>query len=82
MNWACATIRNFESKNQRPAQAGRQLEGETMNKLPAIAGALAGSLAALACVAIITGAVTWAELIGGAVALAAIVAGLIIISEG
>ena len=53
-----------------------------MNKLPAIAGALAGSLAALACVAIITGAVTWAELIAGAVALAAIVAGLIIISEG
>jgi len=53
-----------------------------MNKLPAIAGALAGSLAALACVAIITGAVTWTELIGGAVALAALIAGLIIISEG
>lgn len=53
-----------------------------MNKLPAIAGALAGSLAALACVAIITGAVTWPELIGGAVALAVLIAGLIIISEG
>lgn len=53
-----------------------------MNKLPIIAGALVGSLAALACVAIITGAATWHELIAGAVALAAIVAGLIIISEG
>lgn len=53
-----------------------------MDKLPVIAGALAGSLAALTCVAIITGAVTWPELIGGAVALAVLVAGLIIISEG
>lgn len=53
-----------------------------MDKLPVIAGALAGSLAALACVAIITGAATWPELIGGAVALAVLVAGLIIISEG
>ena len=52
-----------------------------MNKLPIIAGALAGSLAALTCVAIITGAVTWPELIGGAVALAALIAGLIIVSE-
>lgn len=52
-----------------------------MNKLPIIAGALAGSLAALACVAIITGAVTWPELIGGAVALAALIAGLILIGK-
>lgn len=52
-----------------------------MDKLPVIAGALAGSLAALACVAFITGAVTWPELIGGAVALAALIAGLIIVSE-
>lgn len=53
-----------------------------MNKLPAITGALAGSLAALACVAFITGAASLAEIVAGAVALAAIVAGLIIISEG
>lgn len=52
-----------------------------MNKLPIIAGALAGSLAALACVAIITGAATWSELIGGAVALAALIAGLILIGK-
>lgn len=53
-----------------------------MDKLPAIAGALAGSLAALACVAFITGAATWSELIGGAVTLAVLIAGLIIISKG
>jgi len=53
-----------------------------MNKLPAIAGALAGSLAALACVAFITGASSLAEIAAGAIVLAAIVAGLIIISEG
>ena len=53
-----------------------------MNKLPIIAGALVGSLAALACVAVITGAASLAEIVAGAVALAAIVVGLIIISEG
>lgn len=53
-----------------------------MDKLPVIAGALVGSLAALTCVAVITGAMTWAELIGGGVALAALVAGLIIIGKG
>ena len=52
-----------------------------MQKLPAIAGALVGSLAALACVAVITGAMTWAELIGGGVALVVLVAGLILIGK-
>ena len=53
-----------------------------MDKLPAIAGALAGSLAALACVAFITGAASLAEIVAGAVVLAALIAGLIIIGRG
>lgn len=53
-----------------------------MDKLPVIAGALVGSLAALTCAAFITGAASLAEIVAGAIVLAAIVAGLIIISEG
>ncbi len=53
-----------------------------MTKLPIIAGALAGSLSALTCVAFITGAASLGEIVAGAIVLAAIIAGLIIISEG
>lgn len=53
-----------------------------MDRLPIIAGALAGSLAALTCVAFITGAASLAEIVAGAIVLAVLVVGLIIISEG
>ena len=53
-----------------------------MEKLPAIAGALAGSLAALTCVSWITGAASLGEIVAGAIVLAAVIVGLIIISEG
>lgn len=52
-----------------------------MEKLPAIAGALAGSLAALTCVAFITGAASLGEIVAGAIVLAALIAGLIIIGK-
>jgi len=53
-----------------------------MEKLPAIAGAILGGLAALACVGYITGAMTIGEIVSGAAVLAVIVFGLIIIGEG
>lgn len=52
-----------------------------MDKLPVIAGALAGSIAALACVAIITGAASLAEIVAGAIVLAVLIAGLILIGK-
>lgn len=53
-----------------------------MEKLPAIAGAIGGGLAAVTCVGVITGAVTWGEFVGGLVALIILIGALIVISEG
>jgi hypothetical protein len=52
-----------------------------MDKLPALIGALAGGLTALACVALITDAVTAREIAGGAAVLAVLIFGLIIIAK-
>jgi hypothetical protein len=52
-----------------------------MEKLPAIAGALLGGVAALACVGYITDAVTAREIAGGAAVLAVLIFGLIIIGR-
>ena len=52
-----------------------------MNKLPALIGALAGGTAALACVALITDAVTPREIAGGAAVLAVTIFALILIAK-
>jgi hypothetical protein len=52
-----------------------------MEKLPALIGALVGGLTALACVALITDAVTAREIAGGAAVLAVTIFALILIAK-